>query len=199
MTRKTSKPAKAKSPRPSRAAKPASRATPTKKSKPAKPPAKAFIVFGADEYARPRAARFWATDAEPLEKAAAAMKVRLIEVTDPDIAEIMKAIPPGRLHASGQGFLPYVKGETYAELVNSTAIREPLDPAATAETLPGSWDEIGPGHLVIARESLECGWWEAIVVSRENDILTLRYRDYPKAPKFTRHVATIAMVNPGPT
>jgi hypothetical protein len=30
--------------------------------------------------------------------------------------------------------------------------------------LPVSWDEIGPGHLVIAHESLEYGWWEAIVV-----------------------------------
>src|SRR5271167_918927 len=179
MTRKTSKPAKAKSPRPSRAAKPASRATPTKKSKPAKPPAKAYIVFGADEYARPRAARFWATDAEPLEKAAAAMKVRLIEVTDPDIAEIMKAIPPGRLHRSGEGFLPYVKGETYAELVTATTIQEPSGPAPTAQTLPSNWDEVAPGHLVLAREALECGWWEAVVTERNGDLLTLRYRDYP--------------------
>src|SRR5271154_5333130 len=123
MTRKASKPAKTKSPRPSRPAKPATQATPTKKSKPAKPPAKSYIVFGADEYARPRAARFSTGNVGPLEKAAAAMKVRLIEVTDLDIAEIMKAIPPGRLHASGEGFLPYVKGETYAELVTATTIQ----------------------------------------------------------------------------
>ena len=42
-------------------------------------------------------------------------------------------------------------------------------------------------------------WYPAVVIARDKDILTLRYRDYPKAPKFTRHVATIAMVNPGAT
>ena len=32
------------------------------------------------------------------------------------------------------------------------------DQAPTAQDLPRTWDEIAPGHLVIARETLECGW-----------------------------------------
>ena len=32
---------------------------------------------------------------------------------------------------------------------------------------PASWDDIRVGHLVIAQESLEEGWWEAIVVAVE--------------------------------
>jgi hypothetical protein len=42
------------------------------------------------------------------------------------------------------------------------------------------------------------GWWEAIVIGREDAILTLRYRDFPKLPKFERHVSTVALINPGP-
>jgi hypothetical protein len=32
-----------------------------------------------------------------------------------------------------------------------------------------------PGHLVIARETLEVGWWEAVVVERNGDLVTVRY------------------------
>jgi hypothetical protein len=35
------------------------------------------------------------------------------------------------------------------------------------------------------------------VIKREDDILTLRYRDAPKLPTFIRHVTTVALVNPG--
>ena len=37
-----------------------------------------------------------------------------------------------------------------------------------------------------------------MVIKREDDILTLRYRDAPKLPTFIRHVTTVALVNPGP-
>jgi hypothetical protein len=102
-----------------------------------KPLARAYIVFGADEYARPRAARFWARHVEPLAEAAAAMNVRLVQVSDPRLAALMPAIPPGRLHASGREFLPHVSGDTYAELAAAVLIQQPSDqPAATDEALP---------------------------------------------------------------
>jgi hypothetical protein len=31
----------------------------------------------------------------------------------------------------------------------------------------------------------------------ENEILTPRFRDYPKQPTFIRHINTVALVNPG--
>src|SRR5882757_7742198 len=122
MTTKTRKlPKQPKPPKRVRAAKPANQVIPAKKSKPAKPPkplAKAYVVFGADEYARPRAARFWARDVEPLAKAAAAINVRLVEVLTRKLPEILPTLPPGRLHASATGFLPYVTGDTYGELTS---------------------------------------------------------------------------------
>jgi hypothetical protein len=62
--------------------------------------------------------------------------------------------------------------------------------------LPRTWDEIAPGHLVIAQESLENGWWEAIILDRKDDVFTLRFRDYPQLPKFFRHRSAIALMNP---
>ena len=58
-----------------------------------------------------------------------------------------------------------------------------------------TWDEIGPGHLVIAQETLEYSWWEAIVIERNGDMLTLRFRDYPKLPKFVRHRKAVALIS----
>jgi hypothetical protein len=67
-----------------------------------------------------------------------------------------------------------------------------------ASGLPQNWESIAAGNMVLADEGPGEGWWEAIVISRDNEILTLRYRDYPKAPKFERHISTIALINPRP-
>jgi hypothetical protein len=53
-----------------------------------------------------------------------------------------------------------------------------------------------PGHLVLAQEALDYGWWEAIVLGRTGDMFTLRFRDYPKLPKFVRHRAAVALMSP---
>jgi hypothetical protein len=70
------------------------------------------------------------------------------------------------------------------------------DSLPAAHGLPRTWDEIAPGHLVIAQESLENGWWEAIILDRKDDVFTLRFRDYPQLPKFFRHRSAIALMNP---
>jgi hypothetical protein len=100
--------------------------------------------------------------------------------------------------------VPNVRQDLYSDLVVALA----LEPQAAVNTagdkeslpaargLPRTWGEIGPGHLVIAQESLEYGWWEAIVLARKDDAFTLRYRDYPQLPKFVRHRSGIALMNP---
>src|SRR5208337_4203511 len=97
-------------------AKAATQVAPAKKVTPAKPAGKVYVLFGADEYAKPRAARFSGGDADLITKAAEAMHLRLVEVTDPDVAEIAATLPAGRLHASGKGLVPYIKGDMYMEL-----------------------------------------------------------------------------------
>jgi hypothetical protein len=198
-TRKLTKQAKpAKQSRPVKRAKPANQVAPAKKTKPAKPPAKSYVLFGADEYSKPRAARFSAEDPALLAKAAEMMYLRLVEVTDPDVAELAAQLPAGRLHANGKGLVPYIKGALYNELLCATLATQlpQANPDPAPQDLPRTWDEIGPGHLVIARETLEVGWWEAIVVERTGDLVTVRYRDYPQYPNMVRHRSAIALISP---
>jgi hypothetical protein len=196
-----------KAPKPTKPTKPAKRANtakqvaPVKKSNPAKPPAKVYILFGADEYAKPRAARFSAFSAEDtalLAKAAASLHVRLVEVTNPDLTEVATKLPAGRLHASGGGLVPYIKGPLYLDLIaaNLSDVDPPASPDPTAQEIPGSWDEIGPCHVVIAKETSECGWWDAVVIERTGDLVTVRYRDYPDCPSMIRHRSAIALISP---
>jgi hypothetical protein len=46
------------------------------------------------------------------------------------------------------------------------------------------------------RTRLEVGWWEAIVVERNGDLVTVRYRDYPQYPPMVRHRSAIALISP---
>jgi hypothetical protein len=62
--------------------------------------------------------------------------------------------------------------------------------------LPKNWDNIEVGHLVIAHENMIEGWWEAIVIATDNDMLTLRWRDYPKQENVVRHRTAVALVKP---
>jgi hypothetical protein len=163
-----------------------------------------LIVLGYDDQQKPRGARF--VDAKPdlVTKAADLMDLKVYRATSEDVAAIAEKLPVGRLYANGRGFVPNIRQDLYSDLVVELA----LEPAAAlspesdqdnlpaARGLPRTWDEVGPGHLVIAHESLDYGWWEAIVLECKDDVFTLRYRDYPKLPKFFRHRSSIALMNP---
>jgi hypothetical protein len=128
------------------------------------------------------------------------MGLMMVEATDPGLADLAKRLPKGRLHASGRGLVPYVKGDLYVDLVAVTVFenwRPPANHEIPVQNLPRTWDEIAPGHLVIARETLECGWWEAVVIERNGDLVTLRYRDNPGYPNQVRHRTVVASTPAG--
>jgi hypothetical protein len=50
--------------------------------------------------------------------------------------------------------------------------------------------------LVIALEKLNEGWWEAIVMATDKDMLTLKWRDYPSFPRFRLHRTAVALLKP---
>jgi hypothetical protein len=54
---------------------------------------------------------------------------------------------------------------------------------------------VAPGHVVLARETLECGWWEAVVIERNGDLVTVRYRDYPDFLPRIRHRSVVALLS----
>ena len=163
-----------------------------------------LIVLGFDEQQKPRGARF--VDAKPdlVTKAADLLGFKVYEASSEDVAEIAKKLPLGRLYANGRGFVPNIRQDLYSDLVVALALEPQAalsktgdkDSLPAARGLPQSWGEIGAGHLVIARESLDYGWWEAIVLDRQGDTFTLQYRDYPHLPKFVRHRSAIALMSP---
>jgi hypothetical protein len=110
---------------------------------------------------------------------------RLVEVTSPDLAEVAPKLPAGRLHASGGGLVPYIKGPLYLDLIaaNLSDVDPPASPDPTPQEIPGSWDEIGPAHVVIAKETSECGWWDAVVVERTGDLVTVAVPGLPGLPE----------------
>lgn len=164
-----------------------------------------LLVLGFDEQQKPCGARFVGDKPDLVAKAAQLMGLSVYKASAPDVAEIAKKLPVGRLYANGRAFVPNVRQTLYSEVIvalaaepQQAAVGTDDDKASTpvAHGLPRSWDEIAPGHLVIAQESLVNGWWEAIVLDRKDDLLTLRFRDYPRLPKFFRHHSAVALMSP---
>ena len=48
---------------------------------------------------------------------------------------------------------------------------------------------------MIARETLEIGWWEAVVTERNGDLVTVRYRDFPQLRTMVRHRSAVALIS----
>ena len=169
------------------------------------------IVFGVDDHDKPRAAVFRGKTADAARKAADQMKLRALAATTAEAQAIVAKLPAGRIQPDGQGFVPYVRRDLYDQVVviadglptpqaaaadnRSPASNDP-PPGKTAPGLPRTWDDIATGHVVIAQDDdADEGWWEAVVLDRKNDVLTLRWRDYPKYKPFTRHVSAVALLN----
>jgi len=173
-----------------------------KRSSTAPAPATPLIVLGFDEEQKPRGARFVDGKPDLIIKAADLMGFKFYQAILPDVADVAKKLPLGRLYANGRGFVPNIRQSLYtdvaAELVwaPQTLLSKNGDKNSlpAARGLPRSWDDIAAGHLVIAQESLEYGWWEAIVLDRTGDTFILQYRDSPHLPKFARHHTGVALM-----
>jgi hypothetical protein len=160
-----------------------------------------LIALGFDEHQKPRGARFEGADANLVTKAAQLMDLNVYEPKTKELAALAKKLPIGRLYANGKAFVANIRQSLYSQIIVELAPEPGAAVGTQQETppvvtgLPKTWDDIAPGHLVIAQESLEHGWWEAIVIARNGDMLTLRFREYPKLPKFARHRAAVALVS----
>jgi len=74
--------------------------------------------------------------------------------------------------------------------------RSPAGLAEAAPGLPRGWESLEADHLVIARQSRADGAYEALVTKVEATRVTMRWRDHPKLPAFTRTFAEIALLYP---
>ena len=151
--------------------------------------APAIIVFGLDPTNKPKAATFPAHQVDLANRAAGLMQLRLLKIDSPELTQFAAQLPVGKIYASGHGFVPPIRAAIYDRLLQFA------DPAP-APGLPTTWDDIDVGHLVIARDEPAFGWWEAIVIAKDGDMLTLRFRDYPKQAPVVLHRATLALLKP---
>ena len=123
-------------------------------------PSAPLIVLGYDEHHKPQAAQFPAADAELVAKAARLMDLKVYEAVTEDLAALAKKLPVGRLYSNGRGFVPNVRQSLYSEIIATLAVEpqaalgKDKDELPVATGLPRTWDEIAPGHLVIAQEAL---------------------------------------------
>jgi hypothetical protein len=190
-------------------------------------PSTQLFVYGLDEAGKPKGARFPANETEKVLPVATAMKLQSSQACSEEVANLGMKLPVGRIYARGKAFIPNIKRDLYDKLlaaigscnkghdhsqVEGTAASSatPGSDVAHAPTeagvilpplasgLPQNWESIAAGNMILIDAGPGEGWWEAIVISRDDAILTLRYRDYPKAPKFERHVSTVALINPRP-
>ena len=167
-----------------------SKPKPQAKSSPPEPrPAPAIIVFGLDQANKPRAASFSGGEVEAATKAAELMKLRVLKVEGPQLTELAASLQAGRIYASGHAFVPPIRPSLY-ERLSELANPKP------APSLPRGWDDIEIGHLVLAQEVPGEGYWETIVVAKDNDMLTLRWRDNPKYPHLVCHRTAVALLKP---
>ena len=157
------------------------------------------VVFGLDSNWRPHAAWFSHTQADQARAAAKQLRLNVIEVANGTAAELVTKLPAGQIHAAGPAMVPPVREDLYDKVVATINPRGEAgqDPGAPVVTdLPETWAAIKPGHLVLAQDSLVGGWYEAIVMGRTGDKVTLRSRDYPGFPNFTVPVKAVALVGP---
>jgi hypothetical protein len=183
-----------------------------------------LFVYGLDEAGKPKGARFPATEAERVLPVATAMNLRCSQAGSDETTSPGMKLPVDRIYARGKAFIPNIKRDLYEKLVaahpaGGESDRSHTDGTATASAaskgtaaltdtgailpplasgLPQNWESIAAGNMVLIDAGPGEGWWEAIVIGREDAILTLRYRDFPKLPKFERHVSTVALINPRP-
>jgi hypothetical protein len=68
----------------------------------------------------------------------------------------------------------------------------------TAELITALWSKITVGSVVIAPEDdrTENGWWEAVVIEKRGQTLTVRWRDFPKQRPATRKLTEVALAHP---
>ena len=166
-------------------------------------PDKAVVLFGLSHEGKPQAGLFSESQANLAKKAAKQLGLTALTVSTADLAALKAKIPAGRLYANRRSFIPATRRDVHEKLVEfartggSDSTGRGSDsggqPPSPPPGFPKDWDSIEPGHQVLAQASLADGWWEVIVAARDGEMLTLKWRDYPREPHFRMHLSQVAL------
>jgi hypothetical protein len=169
-----------------------------------------LVLFGIDSRGKPKGARFGKQHANLAMKAATQLQLNVLASDDPKVAEIAARLPVGRVHATGRMFVPFIRHDLYDKLVaaaangnaqstsppNGSSGASGSTPGGSAPNLPQNWQAIGIGGLGVTQEGPEEGWYESIVAEAAGDMLTLRWRDYPRERRVVRHRLRLGLLYP---
>ena len=104
-----------------------------------------LIVLGYDENHKPRAARFPATDAELVGKAAQLMDLKVYEAASRRLGRPCQEAAGGRLYGNGRGFVPNVRRSLYSEIIVALAVEPQAAVGKDQDELPVATGLPGPG------------------------------------------------------
>jgi hypothetical protein len=180
-----------------------------------------LYLYGLQD-GKPRGARFPVTEMDTVFPVMRKLGLQFFEPgSGPAAVELGQKLPVGRIYARGKAFIPNIKQSLHDEIVavlekskkdfqetrcNQAAVAaeardndEEKGPVVVSGR-PLDWQSVAPGHLVLIEDAVGDGegWWEGICLNRSGDVLTLRYRDYPKVKPVQRHIANVALLHPGP-
>src|SRR3954463_6670431 len=94
-------------------------------------PATDVIVFGLDKNQKALAGRFPAAIADLAIKAAKQQNLSTLRVASPEVAALAARLPVGRVHGSGQKFVPAARRQLYDQI---QAVANPKDAGTIAAT-----------------------------------------------------------------
>jgi len=161
-----------------------------KTQKPTTKPGKTFVLFGLDEQKQPRGATFSVDDEALLTRMAKRLGLRIGLAGAAHQLAVINKLPKGDVHATGTKAVPKIALDLYEKL-NALVGGET---GVISPSMPQSWDQIEPSHLVIAEDTLTDGWWPAVVVKRHEQNLVLMWRDFPEQGEFILPVAAVALL-----
>jgi hypothetical protein len=168
-------------------------------------PLAAIVVFGRNDRGFPQAAWFRAEEADAAALAANLMGFTVLRLTKPETQRACQtALRPGELRGGDKTFAPISRLEHLEELEKlakaaadpreqAKAGAEPL--AAAAEHVPAAWQDIRRGsHVLAIDDDPDDGWWEAVVMDVQGELVELRWREWPQMSAITRSRAGLGLL-----
>jgi hypothetical protein len=59
--------------------------------------------------------------------------------------------------------------------------------------------DLTPRAVVLASVGSDEGWWESVILEINEDLITLKWEEWPDEPAFVRHITQIAVMHPSHT
>ena len=156
-----------------------------------------LVAIEADPTGAARGAWFDIALRDTLAKSIADTPITLFELDQIKLDQVDADFPAGKLPlGGGRPTLPIIKRATYDKLAILAGPPPATGPLATGEA--GRGDPIGAvkvGSVVLASDSKDDGWWEAVVVRVEQNGATLRlkWKDYADLGEFTKPLTRVAI------